>query len=122
MRGVFVALAGAVGALARYWIGLAAGPVMFPWPTLFINVSGAFLLGVLLTIAPARHWSLDVSTPLAVGFLGAFTTFSTFSWETSILGRVEHRWLAATVYVVVSVGAGVAAAWAGHLVGRTVTR
>ena len=122
MRGLFVGLAGALGALVRYWIGLAVGPVTFPWPTFVINLTGAFLLGVVLTVGPARHWPLDLSAPIAVGFLGAYTTFSTFAWETSILGRVEHRWVAAGAYVVASVVLGVLAAWAGHLVARALTR
>jgi CrcB protein len=122
MRGLLVGLAGALGALARYWIGLAVGPVTFPWPTFVINVTGSFALGVVLTAGPARHWSPDITTPIAVGFLGAYTTFSTFSWETSILGRVEDRWLAASAYVALSVIVGVAAAWTGHLVARTLTR
>ena len=122
MRALWIALAGAAGALLRYGIGLAAGPVLWPWPTLAINVSGSFFLGVVLTLAPARHWPLDVSAPIAVGFLGAYTTFSTFSWETSVLGRVEHRWLAAGGYVLASVVLGVGAAWVGHLIARNLTR
>jgi CrcB protein len=120
MRAVLVAAAGALGALVRYGLGLAVGPVTFPWVTLVINVSGAFVLGVILTLAPAHHWSADVSTPIAVGFLGAYTTFSTFSWETVVLGRVDHRWAAAAVYVVASVVLGIAAAWGGHNVARSV--
>jgi fluoride exporter len=121
MKAVWVATAGALGALTRYGIGLAVGPVTFPWVTLVINVSGAFVLGAVLTLAPARHWSPVVSTAIAVGFLGAYTTFSTFSWETFVLGRVEDRWVAAVLYVGASVVLGVAAAWAGHAVARSVT-
>jgi len=117
-----VAVAGALGALVRYGIGLAVGPVMFPWPTLIINVSGSFLLGGVLTYATARHWPLEVSVPIAVGFLGAYTTFSTFSWETTVLGRVEHRYVAAGAYVVASVVLGATAAWIGHLLARSLTR
>jgi len=120
MRTLLVGVAGALGALARYGLGLAVGPVTFPWVTLVINVSGAFVLGVVLTVAPARHWSPNISTPIAVGFLGAYTTFSTFSWETFVVGRVDGRWAAAAVYVVASVVLGIAAAWAGHNVARSV--
>lgn len=117
-----MAAAGACGALVRYGLGLAVGPVTFPWVTLVINVTGAFALGVVLTVGPARHWSPDLSTPIAVGFLGAYTTFSTFSWETFVLGRVEDRWLAALAYVGASVVLGLMAAWLGHIAARAVTR
>ena len=122
MRALLVGLAGAFGALVRYWVGLAVGPVTFPWPTFVINITGAFALGLVLTIAPARHWSMDLTAPIAVGFLGAYTTFSTFAWETNVLGRVDHRWTAAAGYVIASVIVGVGAAWVGHVVGRAVTR
>src|SRR5436853_4967308 len=120
MRALLVALAGALGALARYGLGLAVGPVTFPWVTLVINVSGAFVLGAVLTLAPARHWSPNLSAPIAVGFLGAYTTFSTFSWETFVLGRVDGRWASAALYVAASVVLGIAAAWAGQNVARSV--
>jgi CrcB protein len=111
-----------MGALARYGIGLAVGPTSFPWTTFAINLTGSFALGAVLTLGPQRHWSLDVTTPIAVGFLGAYTTFSTFAWETSVLGRVDHRWGVAASYVAASVVLGIAAAWGGHLTARALTR
>lgn len=116
MKHLGVALAGALGALTRYWIGAAVGTVAFPWPTLGINLVGSFLLGVLLGVAPGQ-WNATLTTALAVGFLGAFTTFSTFAYETQSMLRAG-RGMAALAYVVVSVVIGVAAAGAGYAATR----
>ena len=123
MRVVLVAVAGAVGALARYAIGVAAGPTdagagAFPWATFAINLAGSFVLGLVLAVAPGR-WSPDVTVAVATGLLGAFTTFSTFSNETMALVRAGHAPVAAA-YVVASVLVGLAAAAAGHAAGRAV--
>jgi CrcB protein len=118
---LLVGLAGAAGALSRYGIGLAVGVRSFPWSTLVINVTGSFLLGVVLTVATARRWSPDVSTPIAVGFLGAYTTFSTFTWEGLTLGRTD-RLPAAVGYIVVSVTAGLLAASGGLAVGNALAK
>jgi CrcB protein len=120
MRLLLVGVAGAAGALSRYGIGLVIGPRTFPWATLMINITGSFLLGVVLTVATTRHWSLDVSTPIAVGFLGAYTTFSTFAWEGLTLGRTD-RMPAAIGYVAVSVALGLLAAAAGLRVGTAIS-
>ena len=113
----WVAIAGAAGAAARYGVGRAFGVRTFPWPTLAINVAGSLLLGLLLGTASARHWPDLATIALGTGFLGAFTTFSTFSHETVTLARTDRVGLAA-VYVGVSVLGGLAAAAAGWAVGR----
>ncbi|MDP9396979.1 MAG: CrcB family protein [Actinomycetota bacterium] len=114
MRILLVAVAGALGALCRYAVGLAAGSAAFPWATLAINVAGSFLLAALLAVAPVPRG--DVTVALGTGFLGAFTTFSTFSVETLALLR-DGRAGAAAAYVAASMVLGVAAAGAGWLVG-----
>ena len=98
MRLVLIGLAGAAGALSRYGIGQAIGPRSFPWATLGINVVGAFVLGVVLGGPGVDRWSTTVTSIVAVGFLGAFTTFSTFAYETTSMlrgrppgGRVRLR-------------------------------
>jgi CrcB protein len=113
VRFVYVALAGACGSLARYGIGLAVGPRSFPWATFAINVSGSFVIGVVLTLAAAKGWSPEVTAGIAVGFLGAYTTFSTFSFETFTLAHTG-RALTAAAYVVASVLLGVLAARLGY--------
>ena len=115
MRVALIAVAGAAGALARYGVGTAVGVRTFPWGTLGINVAGSFLLGLLLQAGPGRIDD-DVRVALAVGFLGAFTTFSTFSYETIALLR-DGRAAAAALYVGASVIAGVGAAAIGYRIG-----
>jgi CrcB protein len=120
MKAIMVGVAGAAGALTRYGVGLAVGVRSFPWSTLGINLSGSYVLGLLLTLAIGRHWPDDVTVPLAVGFLGAYTTFSTFSVETYTLLRTD-RAAVALVYVAASVVGGVAAAGVGYATGHAIT-
>lgn len=102
---------GAVGTLARYGLqGIVqerAG-LTFPYGTLVVNLIGCFLLGGVaqyglthLTIPP--EWRIGIT----VGFFGAFTTFSTFSWETVRLLQ-DGEWLRASIYVLTSVAGGLA--------------
>ena len=113
MTALLVAIAGAAGALTRYAISLAIGPRDFPIATLLINVTGSFLLGLVLTFAAKGRLSPQATAALGVGFLGAYTTYSTFSWELLTLGRAD-RLVAATLYLALSVVAGVVAAWGGY--------
>ncbi|HMF03467.1 MAG TPA: CrcB family protein, partial [Acidimicrobiia bacterium] len=83
---------------------------------LVINVSGALLLGFFLAVA-LGHVPVSVMTPVAVGLIGGFTTFSTFTWEAFTLGRTGRPELAA-MYVAVSVCGGLVAAWVGYSAGR----
>jgi fluoride exporter len=79
-----VGLAGAAGALARYLLGRLVAErtkTIFPWGTLLINVSGAFLIGLLFGLTGQKVISIQTQTILATGFLGGYTTFSTMSWE-----------------------------------------
>jgi CrcB protein len=117
VKPTLVALAGAAGALGRYAIGLAVGVRSFPWATLGINLTGSFLLGLVLTVGIERGWPDEATIPLAVGFLGAYTTFSTFSFETQTMLRTGRTAVAAA-YVGVSVVGGVVAAAAGYATAR----
>ena len=109
---VLVALGGATGAVARYGIGVRVGGRSFPWATLTVNLSGCFLLALVLGgVGPAR-WSASATTAVAVGVLGAYTTFSTFGFETMALFRGGSV-LAATINAAGQVLAGLAAVAAG---------
>jgi CrcB protein len=119
VRYILVALAGALGAVARYSIGRAVGVTRFPWATLAINLSGSFVLAAVFTTVVHRRVSADLATAISVGFLGAYTTFSTFAWETYDMGRTDRQG-AATAYVTVSIVGGIAAAWLGHHVTRAI--
>ncbi len=117
---IVVAVAGAIGALLRYQIGVAVGVRTFPWATLGINAVGCFLLAFVLGGPVAEKWSPVTTTAVAVGFLGAFTTFSTFGYETFTLVRTE-RVSAAAVYVVLSLIGGLGATALGYALGRLAT-
>jgi CrcB protein len=117
---VAIALGGALGALLRYgvsrWIPTAKDA--FPWATFWTNIGGAFVLGwfgaLMIQRFPARRYPRLF---FAVGFLGAFTTFSTMAVESVTLVRDGHA-LLGIGYPLVSVGAGLAVAYAGIVAGR----
>jgi fluoride exporter len=118
MRFVWVGVGGAIGSVIRYSIGLTARQSLFPWATLAINLSGSFILGVFMTWALGRL-SIAITTPVTVGVLGGFTTFSTFAWEGLFLSRSGRAELA-LVYIVLSVVGGLVAAWWGYVLGRSI--
>jgi CrcB protein len=121
VRSLWVGVAGFFGAIARYQLdGLISRHARgsFPWGTLVVNITGCFILGVLLTVTSGR---LDdnpaLRTALTVGFVGAYTTFSTFSLQAVRLTEDGALGLAAG-YVAASVGVGLLAAWGGMSAGR----
>jgi len=120
MRYLLVGLLGALAALARYSATLAVGVRSFPYATLAVNVTGAFLFGVVITLTADGRIPKDLGTAVTVGFLGAYTTFSTFGWETFVLIR-SHRINVAASYAGLSVALGVAAAGTGHALARAAT-
>lgn len=85
---MMVALGGAFGAVARYglsgWVQTLLDTT-FPAGTLVVNVVGSFLLGLSLPLFESLAWSAEVRIMVTLGFLGAFTTFSTFSYEAVVL-------------------------------------
>jgi fluoride exporter len=120
--GLAIAIAGAAGALARYglegFVGRRASG--FPWGTLVVNVSGAFLLGLLFTVLTERFTVAPwLRAAVTIGFLGAYTTFSTLSFETFRLIE-DSAYLLAAANAVGSLVAGLAAIYAGVVVGRAV--
>lgn len=111
MIALAVAIGGAAGALGRYGVSTAVQRLTggeLPWGTFAVNVSGSFLLGFLLVWLPTRARSEELAALLTIGFLGSFTTFSTFSYETVELARSGAVWKAAT-YAGGSVLIGIAA-------------
>jgi CrcB protein len=119
-----IALGGALGAPARY--GLAqlvhAAPGSFPWATFATNVTGSFALGLVLALVLERFPPTRYLRPfVATGFLGSYTTYSTFAVETDLLIKDGHTALA-LAYAAASVLAGLAAAWAGTSAARTLLR
>ena len=119
-RVLLVAAGGATGAVARYlvggWVASRCG-AGFPWGTLLVNVTGSFLLGLAATLTLERFGHPGVRLLVGVGFLGAYTTFSTFSYETVQL-LAEGSLFRAALNVGVSVGVGLVAVWLGMVVAR----
>jgi CrcB protein len=122
MNVLVIGIGGFVGAVARYgiagWIGQRWGR-SFPLGTFVINVSGSFLIGLLMTLMAERftenpQWRLL----LVVGFLGAYTTFSTFEYETGALLK-DGEWLFAGLNVVLSVIVGFAALKLGEVMAKS---
>ena len=120
-RYLIVALGGAAGAIARYGVSLAVAAFWrreFPLATFLINISGCFILGYFSTLAAERMaidplWRLLIAT----GFVGAYTTFSTFEYETQRLAETGAMlWAAANV--VASVAVGFAAVQLGVILAR----
>ncbi len=121
MKYLWVGLGGALGSIARYVVGLVVYERMgtrFPYGTFVINVSGCFIIGLVLTMLDERlGLSPAWREAIPIGFVGAFTTFSTFEYET--LRAVQHgQGATALTYVAGSVALGFAAVWAGAMVGK----
>ncbi len=105
----YVGLGGAVGAMARFLIGIW---VLFPYGTMAVNVTGSFVIGAIYVWLNARG-AMYLHPFLAVGFLGGFTTFSTFSFD--VIRLVESgRVVMAGVYVLLTVSASLIACFAGY--------
>ena len=117
-----VAAGGALGAVARYlasgWVARLAPGSRFPWGTLVVNVSGAFVLGVVMAATTSGRLSMSPAarTFVTIGVLGAFTTFSTFSYETLEAIRLRD-WGLGLANVMASLVVGLAACWVGLMVG-----
>jgi len=124
MTNIFIiGIGGFFGAIARYgvalWIGQRWGR-SFPLGTFAINVSGSFLIGLLMSLFTERfmvnpQWRLM----LVVGFLGAYTTFSTFEYETGGLVK-DGEWLLALLNVLSSVVAGFIALKLGEVIAKSI--
>lgn len=121
MNFLWIGVGGALGAVARYalslWIYERLG-TRFPYGTFTINITGCFVIGLVLTVLDAHmgipeSWRLGIS----VGFIGAYTTFSTFEYET--MRAVQHGNAASgLLYLLLSVVIGYGAVWLGAAAGR----
>ena len=115
-----VGVAGFIGAIARVAVGSAVGrlKITFPLGTLVINVSGSLFLGWFYAYVTDRH-PVSATTRLAIGagFVGAYTTFSTFMYESDQLAR-DGAWLEAASNIVGSLILGLLAVRLGMIVAR----
>jgi fluoride exporter len=116
-----VAAGGAIGSTLRYLVGKAMGPQadsVVPWHTLLVNVTGAFMLGLLIAVAARHGWPGWWRPFIAVGILGGYTTFSTYSIE-SVELMLRGQATTGAAYALGSLGIGLLAAWLGLLAGRS---
>ena len=118
---LLVALGGAIGSVARFWCAAVLTRKLdhdFPAGTLFVNVSGSFVIGMISTLTgPEGKWpvSSPARTFLMIGILGGYTTFSSFSLQTLDLAR-SGRWGYASLNVLLSVALCLIGVLLGHLV------
>lgn len=123
---LLVGVGGFAGSVLRYAVSGAAQRVShalsWPWGTLAVNVLGCLLIGILSHLAVARGaLTSHARALLIVGFLGGFTTFSTFSNETFGLIQI-HDTGAALANLAAQVGLGLGAVWLGHAIGALIWR
>ena len=120
-RVILVALGGAIGSVARYGVGAVAAQLLgstFPWGTLLVNLSGSFLIAVVMHVALAgTAISLELRIFLTTGIMGGYTTYSSFNYETLALVEQGAFSLAA-----VNLGATVLGCLAAGLFGIALVR
>lgn len=118
-----VALGGSAGSVLRYLISVWSSrqfPSAFPWGTFIINITGCFIIGLLIGFI-SRFGSLEneVRLLLVVGFCGGYTTFSTFSAENLRLLETGN-YITLSLYIAVSVLLGVIAVWGGNSLSKMI--
>jgi CrcB protein len=118
---LMVGIGGFLGAIARFWLGGYISDRMgaqFPYGTFVINCSGSFLIGLTVTLlAEKAHWNANWRYLIPIGFIGAYTTFSTFEYET-LRAIQDSEFLISGLYVGLSVVLGFVAVWLGVVAGR----
>ena len=121
MTPLYLIVGGSLGTLARYYVTGAVDDLAGPsgLGVFIVNVVGSFIIGLFLTASEDRFmWPPETRLLVATGFLGAFTTFSTFSWETLQMMQIRNI-AGAALNIVGSVSCGLAAVYAGSVVARS---
>lgn len=120
---LMIGIGGFLGAIARFWVGGYVTNRMgtgFPYGTFIVNCSGSFLIGFIVTLlAEKTHWSANWRYLIPIGFIGAYTTFSAFEYET-LRTIQDGEFLVAGLNVGLSVFVGFLSAWLGVVTGRMV--
>ena len=120
LKYVVVGVGGFLGAIARYALGAYIGGrygIRFPLGTFVINVSGSFLIGLTLTLLARTTASAYWRYLFPIGFIGAYTTFSTFEYET-LRAIQDGQLMTGLLNVALSLVVGFIAVWAGAAIGR----
>jgi fluoride exporter len=120
---LMVAFGGAVGSMLRFWAGGYVSTRLgtrFPYGTFIVNITASFLIGFIMTLLAERaHWSPNWRYLAIIGFLGGYSTFSSFEYETFQVFQ-DGEFLIAGVNVVLSVAVGFLSVWAGVIAGRII--
>jgi CrcB protein len=120
---IVVGIGGFFGAIARFWVGGYIGNKMgtrFPYGTFVINCSGCFLIGLIVTLLTEKtHWNANWRYLIPIGFIGAYTTFSTFEYET-LRNVQDGQFLVASLNIVLSLVIGFVCVWLGVVAGRVI--
>lgn len=123
LKYLMVGIGGGLGSILRFWLGSYIGTRMgtrFPYGTFVINITGSFLIGVVFAFLTARtQWSPNWRYLIPIGFIGGYTTFSSFEYETLQTIRDGQIGLG-LLYVAASVAVGFAAVWGGMMAGRAI--
>jgi len=118
-----VAFGGAIGSMLRFWAGGYVSTRLgtrFPYGTFIINITASFLIGFIMTLLAERaHWSPNWRYLMVFGFLGGYSTFSSFEYETFRVFQ-DGEFLIATLNIVFSVAVGFVSVWLGVITGRTI--
>ena len=117
---LWVMLAGGLGSGARYLIGVSLAGAAFPYATIIVNIAGSFLLALVAQFALHGSIGPEARTVIAVGFLGGFTTYSSFNQETLTL-FASGATGAAMLNVAITLAGGLAAGALGLTAGRFLT-
>jgi fluoride exporter len=123
LKYVMVGVGGCLGSILRFWLGSYIGGKMgtrFPYGTFVINITGSFLIGLAFAVLTTKtNWSPNWRYLIPIGFIGGYTTFSSFEFET--LRTIQDGQLGlALLYVGLSVCVGFIAVWGGVIAGRAI--
>jgi CrcB protein len=121
LKYLMVGIGGCLGSILRFWLGSYIGNKMgtrFPYGTFVINITGSFLIGLVFALLTVKtEWSPNWRYLIPIGFIGGYTTFSSFEFET--LRTMQDGQIGlGLLYVAASVVVGFVAVWGGMIAGR----
>ncbi len=124
LKYLLVGVGGCLGSILRFWLGSYIGSKMgtrFPYGTFVINITGSFLIGLVFAFLTVKtQWSPNWRYLIPIGFIGGYTTFSSFEYET--LRSIQDGQIGlGLLYVATSVVIGFVAVWGGMIAGRAIS-
>jgi CrcB protein len=122
MKYLMVGIGGGIGSVLRFWVSSYMGERIggrFPYGTFTVNITGSFLIGFIVTLLASKaDWDPNWRYLIPIGFIGGYTTFSAFEFET-LRSMQDGKMLIASLNVILSVAVGFAAVWLGTVAGRS---